>query len=165
MFSSLGDIVLTTPILTTIKTQFPGTEIVYVTKSHFAGVLQDDPRIDEFIKLEPSTSLASLIRHLKKQNVDAILDLHGKWRGLATRLSHPFTPSALLSKPSRLQQFLVRRGFVTFRPKHSIVERYYMAAERLFRMPLQRSLLSLHVSDTSKIALLNAIERPLEELE
>lgn len=149
-FSSLGDIVLTTPILTSIKKQFPGAEIVYVTKKHFADILRGDPRIDMFIELDASTTVFSLLSKLRAHKVDAILDLHGKWRGLAARWSHPLTPSALLPKPSRIEQFLVRRGLKTFRPKHSIVERYFQAADKLFQVRLSREALSLHVTQKAR---------------
>ena len=77
-FSSLGDIVLTSPLLTTYRNQFPETEIVYVTKKSFAGILAEDPRIDRLIQIESTTSLSSLIAELRAEGVDAILDLHGK---------------------------------------------------------------------------------------
>ena len=163
-FSSLGDIVLTTPLLTSIKAQYPETQIVYVTKRHFASILREDPRIDTFIELDSSTSLFSLLAALRAQKIDGILDLHGKWRGLATRLSHPLTPSALLTKPNRLEQFLVRRGLTTFRPKYPIVERYYQAADKLFQAPLERSKLSMHVPKTASERLLRTISRSPKQL-
>jgi len=158
-FSSLGDIVLTTPILTSIKKQFPGAEIVYVTKKHFADILRGDPRIDVFIELDASTTVFSLLSKLRAHKVDAILDLHGKWRGLAARWSHLFTPSTLLPKPNRIEQFLVRRGLKTFRPKHSIVERYFQAADRLFQTRLSREALSLHVTQKARDGLFRQISR------
>lgn len=164
-FSSLGDIVLTSPILSSIKTQFPNIELVYVTKSHFAEILRDDPRIDTLIELTPTTSLTDLIRKLRAQRVDGVLDLHGKWRGLALRLSNPFAANALLPKPSRLQQFLVRQALTTFRPRHSIVERYYQAAEQLFREPLAREPLSLHVPPAAVEQLTQSLPLSLEQLQ
>ena len=163
-FSSLGDIVLTSPLLTTFRNQFPDTDIVYVTKKLFAGILAEDPRIDRLIQIEATTSLSSLIAELRAEGVDAILDLHGKLRGLALRLCHPFTPSTVVPKPTRVQQFLVRNTLIPFRPKHTIVERYYQAAEKLMREPLKREPLSLTVPDSSYAEFAKASPIPLDEL-
>ena len=164
-FSSLGDIVLTSPLLTTFRNQFPETEIVYVTKKSFAGILAEDPRIDRLIQIESTTSLSSLIAELRAEGVDAILDLHGKLRGLALRLCHPFTPSTVVPKPTRVQQFLVRNTLIPFRPKHTIVERYYQAAEKLMREPLKREPLSLTVPESSYAELAKESAIPLGELQ
>lgn len=164
-FSSLGDIVLTSPLLTTFRSQFPDTEIVYVTKKSFAGILVEDPRIDRLIQIESTTSLGSLIAKLRSEGVDAILDLHGKLRGLALRLCHPFTPSTVIPKPTRVQQFLVRNALTPFRPKHTIVERYYQAAEKLMGEPLKRAPLSLTVPESSYAELAKESDLPLSELQ
>jgi ADP-heptose:LPS heptosyltransferase len=45
-FSSIGDIVLTTPVIRCLKRQIPGTEIHYCTKKQYVGVLEANPYID-----------------------------------------------------------------------------------------------------------------------
>jgi ADP-heptose:LPS heptosyltransferase len=44
-FSSIGDIVLTKPVVSAIKKQFPETEIHYLTKNVFHSLLSEDPNI------------------------------------------------------------------------------------------------------------------------
>jgi ADP-heptose:LPS heptosyltransferase len=51
-FSSIGDIVLTTPIVRALKTQLPACEIHFITKKAFAGILEHNPNIDHLFTIE-----------------------------------------------------------------------------------------------------------------
>ncbi|HEY0111065.1 MAG TPA: glycosyl transferase, partial [Fibrella sp.] len=42
-FSSIGDIVLTTPVVRCLKQQIPDAEVHYATKRAFAALLEDNP--------------------------------------------------------------------------------------------------------------------------
>jgi ADP-heptose:LPS heptosyltransferase len=46
-FSSIGDIVLTTPVIRVAKKQFPDAEVHYVTKEVFKNILIHNPYIDK----------------------------------------------------------------------------------------------------------------------
>ncbi len=50
-FSSIGDIVLTTPVVRCLKTQIDHAEIHYITKVQFQSILQDNPYIDKLFFL------------------------------------------------------------------------------------------------------------------
>ena len=67
----------------------------------------------------------------------------------------------MVPKPTRVQQFLVRNTLIPFRPKHTIVERYYQAAEKLMREPLKREPLSLTVPESSYAELAKESAIPL----
>lgn len=83
-FSSIGDIVLTSPVARCLKTQFPETEIHYLTKKRNADLLQASPYIDKIQLL--GDSLSETIRHLKTENYDYIIDLHNNFRSLRVKL-------------------------------------------------------------------------------
>lgn len=72
-FSSIGDIVLTTPVIRCIKQQ-TGAEVHYLTKPGFAGILEHNPYIDRLFLL--SNSIQQSIKELKKENYDLVIDLH-----------------------------------------------------------------------------------------
>lgn len=80
-FSSIGDIVLTTPVLRCLKTQNPSYSLHYATKVQFAGLLSNNPYISKLHLLDKD--LNSLIRELKAENFDIVIDLH---RNIRTRL-------------------------------------------------------------------------------
>ena len=47
-FSSIGDIILTTPVIRCLKLQKPETEIHYLTKQAFGPMLGTNPYVDQF---------------------------------------------------------------------------------------------------------------------
>jgi ADP-heptose:LPS heptosyltransferase len=80
-FSSIGDIVLTSPVIRCLKTQVPDTEIHFCTKPQFATLLKSNPYIDKIHLLDGS--LGSLISKLRKERFNVVIDLH---HNLRTRL-------------------------------------------------------------------------------
>ena len=83
-FSSIGDIVLTSPVARCLKNQFPEAEIHYLTKKRNADLLQANPYIDKIQFLEDS--LSKTIGELKAENYDYIIDLHNNLRSLRVKL-------------------------------------------------------------------------------
>src|SRR6187399_520006 len=73
-FSSIGDIVLTTPVVRCLKQQVEGAEVHFLTKKSFATVIEHNPFIDKKIYL--NTSLSKTIEELKREKYDFIIDLH-----------------------------------------------------------------------------------------
>lgn len=80
-FSSIGDIVLTTPVLRCIKSQHPEYELHYATKKKFAGLLKNNPHIHHIHELDGN--ITELISRLRNEKFDVIIDLH---KNLRTRM-------------------------------------------------------------------------------
>src|SRR5690606_25994571 len=79
-FSSIGDIVLTTPVIRCLKQQLPHAEIHYLTKSVFAPLITTNPYIDKQIYL--NDNLPEVVEMLKKEKYTEIIDLHHNLRTL-----------------------------------------------------------------------------------
>jgi ADP-heptose:LPS heptosyltransferase len=77
-FSSIGDIVLTTPVVRCLKTQMDNAEVHYATKVQYQSILQSNPYIDKIFILKES--LNDLIQELKKEKYDVVIDLHNNLR-------------------------------------------------------------------------------------
>jgi ADP-heptose:LPS heptosyltransferase len=77
-FSSIGDIVLTTPVIRCLKQQVEGSEIHYATKKQYIQLLASNPYVDAVHCLD--RSLPGLIRELKMEHFDYIIDLHNNLR-------------------------------------------------------------------------------------
>lgn len=77
-FSSIGDIVLTTPVIRCLKKQGQKFEVHYCTKKGFKGLLEQNPYVDKVHVLE--NSLGELLGSLKKEKFDYIIDLHTSLR-------------------------------------------------------------------------------------
>lgn len=77
-FSSIGDIVLTTPVLRCMKQQLPGITLHYFTKAAYLPLLEANPYVD-FVHLLTDDWRAG-IRQLKNEHYDAVIDLHHNLR-------------------------------------------------------------------------------------
>ena len=77
-FSSIGDIVLTTPVVRCLKNQVDGAIVHYATKKPYLPVLEQNPYIDKIHVLD--TSMRDLVSELKEENFDYIIDLHRNLR-------------------------------------------------------------------------------------
>jgi len=77
-FSSIGDIILTTPVIRCLKLQYPNAEVHFATKKQFKVLVEHNPYIDKFFLLEGS--LDSFIKPLQAENYDYVIDLHNNLR-------------------------------------------------------------------------------------
>ncbi|MER0438704.1 glycosyltransferase family 9 protein [Emticicia sp. W12TSBA100-4] len=77
-FSSIGDIVLTTPVIRCIKTQYPDAEVHFATKKQFKVLVENNPFIDKYFLLEKS--LNPFIKTLQSEDYDYVIDLHNNLR-------------------------------------------------------------------------------------
>lgn len=77
-FSSIGDIVLTTPVVRCLKTQLDDAEIHYATKPGFKTLFEENPYIDKMHYL--TGGIWQFVAELRKENFDYIIDLHHNLR-------------------------------------------------------------------------------------
>ncbi len=84
-FSSIGDIVLTSPVVRCLKTQFADAEIHFLTKKRNADLIQANPYIDR-LKLYDN-SISDLIAELKTEQYDYIIDLHNNLRSMRVKMA------------------------------------------------------------------------------
>jgi ADP-heptose:LPS heptosyltransferase len=77
-FSSIGDIVLTSPVLRCLKQQVPGAEVHVLTKETFRSLVEHSPNVDKVHVV--GDSLSAVVRQLKKERFDLIVDLHHNLR-------------------------------------------------------------------------------------
>ena len=76
-FSSIGDIILTSPIMRCVKMQ-KNFEIHYLTKSEYSILLSANPYVDKVFVVKHN--LNYVISDLKLENYDFIIDLHNNLR-------------------------------------------------------------------------------------
>jgi len=124
-FSSIGDIVLTTPVLRILKnTPELETEVHYATKRAFASFLNNNPYIDLVHTYDGS--LSDLIKRLRAENFDYIIDLHNNLRSTLVKLALR-KPSAAFHKLN-IEKWLLTRFKWNRLPALHIVDRYLAAA-------------------------------------
>jgi ADP-heptose:LPS heptosyltransferase len=119
-FSSIGDIVLTTPVIRCFKQQSPETEIHYLTKKSFRGILENNPYLSKVYCIEKDIS--EIIEELKKENYDFVVDLHHNLRSSQVKLKLG-KPSSSFKKLNFKKWMLVRLK-VNKMPELHVVDRY-----------------------------------------
>ncbi len=77
-FSSLGDIVLTSPVIRCLKKQIDNVEIHYCSKEKYQSILESNPYIDKTHFL--GDCIHTLKKALKKEKFDYIIDLNNSFR-------------------------------------------------------------------------------------
>ena len=85
-FSSIGDVLLTTPLLRALRRRHPGARLVFVTKRAMAPLVADNPHLSDVVTLEPSEPVRHLAARLAALGPTHGLDLHGSLRSRALRL-------------------------------------------------------------------------------
>ena len=84
-FSSIGDILLTTPLVRALRRRHPDAHLVYVTKRAHAPLVSDNPHLSAVVALEPGEPLGQLAARLRALGPTHALDLHGTTRALVLR--------------------------------------------------------------------------------
>ena len=107
-FSSIGDIVLATSPLNTIRRAYPDAQITFLTLDTFSSLLEYHPDIDFLLTLSKDSSLReiwSFTNYIKDKKYHIIFDLHNSLRSkIITSLSK--TTLHQIRKP-RLYRFLL----------------------------------------------------------
>ena len=109
-FSSIGDIVLTTPTIRCLKQQVAGAEVHFLTKLSFKKVTENNPYIDKFYYYDDN--LTALIKQLKAEHYDYIIDLHKNLRTF--RIKTALQVEAYTYKKESLQKFLLTTFHINF---------------------------------------------------
>ena len=119
-FSSIGDIVLTTPVIRTLKTQLEDAEVHYVTKKEYFPILEANPYIDKIHLLEKK--LNPLIKILRAQKFDIIIDLHNNLRTM--RVKWALSGRHYTFKKINISKWLMVNLKWNRLPNRHIVDRY-----------------------------------------
>ncbi len=126
-FSSIGDIVLTTPVVKALKTQRTDVVVHYLTKKKFAEILNNNPYIDQLYTLDDA--LSEIIHLLKKEKYDLIIDLHHNAR---TFLIKKKLGVKSYSFPKlNIRKWLLVKFKLNTLPDVHVVDRYFEAVQKM----------------------------------
>ena len=120
-FSSIGDIILTTPVIRCLKQQVPDAEIHYATKKQYASLLAANPYIDKLHLLEEK-KLPELVQSVANEKIDVIIDLHHNLRTFLIK-SNLGLPHYTFNKIN-FKKWLLVKWNINRLPAEHIVDRY-----------------------------------------
>jgi ADP-heptose:LPS heptosyltransferase len=126
-FSSIGDIILTTPVIRCIKQQMPNAEIHYITKKGFKGILENNPYIHKIHVVEKDVH--EIASELKKENFQFVVDLHNNIR--STQLKVALRKPAFTFKKLNFKKWLLVNFKINKMPAVHVVDRYLQTIEPL----------------------------------
>ena len=126
-FSSIGDIILTTPVIRCLKQQIPDVELHVLTKSSYQNLLTCNPYVNKVFGLKDD--LKNLLSELKAEQYDFVVDLHRNLRSRRVKIALR-KPSASFPKLD-FQKFLYTKLKFGELPDIHIVDRYFKAVEKL----------------------------------
>lgn len=125
-FSSIGDIVLTSPVIRCVKQQ-TGAEVHFLTKESFSGLAGNNPHIDKVITVRSKVS--EVQDKLLAEKYDFVVDLHHNLRSWQVKRLLKI-PSASFPKKN-FEKWLLVNGHIDLMPKTHIVDRYFEAVKPL----------------------------------
>ena len=136
----MGDIFLTTPIISTLRKNYPDAVIDFYTKSQYTQVMEDNPDLSSVYswEYEKQSSLNLLFSKVSNRSYDHIFDLQNNWR--SRQLS-----SRLYGKKHRVNKERIRRRLLvyfkwnTLRKRH-VIDRYYALISDICNIPLKRKI-------------------------
>ncbi len=122
-FSSIGDIILTTPVLRALKEQL-NVEIHFITKEQFKEILIFNPYITKIHTFKKETN--EIVPVLNNEKFDLVIDLHKNLRSFSL-ISKLGIKSVTYNKLNFIKFVTVLLKDKKLLPKLHIVDRYFFA--------------------------------------
>ncbi len=129
--SSLGDIILTTPVLRLLRESWPAARIDFVLKTEFQEVLRAHPCVDRLVLVDTREPLRHTIRALRETHYDLVLDLHRTWRSVWLYHGSRARQRLAYRKYTLRRALLVHCKWNTLPYTASVPERYALPLRRL----------------------------------
>lgn len=120
-FSSIGDIVLTTPLIRCLKKQHPEYQIHYATKDAYKSILTTNPYLSKVHTLK--NDLNDLVKELSVEKFDFVIDLHHNIRTQILKMRLRVKSEAV--NKLNFEKWLLTQFKIDKLPKYNhIVDRY-----------------------------------------
>lgn len=132
-FSSIGDVILTTPLVRALRATHPDAIVHFATRRACAPLLEGNPNIDRVLTLpeDDDGGLRALARTIRAERYDHVLDLHGTLRARLLRLLVPAPRWRGYRKHTLRRWALTRLKQNWFGEVVPVAERYFDAAAAL----------------------------------
>lgn len=127
-FSSIGDIVLTSPIVRCLKQQVDGeVEVHFLTKKQYQSIVEHNPYLSKVHVITKSTN--EIIEVLKQEQFDYVIDLHKNLR--SKRVIKNLKCLSFTFDKINFKKWLITNFKINKLPNIHIVDRYFEAVKIL----------------------------------
>ncbi|MCH8306349.1 MAG: glycosyltransferase family 9 protein [Candidatus Marinimicrobia bacterium] len=130
--SSIGDIILTTPLVRALRKAYPDALIDYLVKEEFRELLVNNPHIDNVYSFDPANGIKDIIKwrkKIKRNGYNSILDLHGSIRSILMTRWLWRVELGKLNKKKFKRFFLAKLGINLYEQISPVTQRYFEAAQ------------------------------------
>lgn len=125
--SSIGDVLLTTPVLRCVKRQLQDAEVHFLTKTANVPLLEHNPYIDRIHTYSPNDD--SMLKKLRQERFDFVADLHNNRHSRRVRQAlHVKYATYGKENFHKFIFFLTKRNVMSGR---HVAERYFDAVETM----------------------------------
>lgn len=126
-FSSIGDIVLTSPVIRTVKQQIKYAEVHFLTKKSFLFLVENDPHISKVHTYDQS--LKEIILELKKEKFDLVIDLHKSLR--SRYIKNQLGVKTISFNKLNYKKWLFTKLKLNKLPEKHLVDRYFDSLRKI----------------------------------
>ncbi len=149
-FSSIGDIVLTTPVIRNVKQQLNegDVEVHFLSKKAFSGILENNPYIDKLHLIDEK--VAPILPELLEERFDYIFDLHKNLR--SSQVKRGLGIMDFSFKKYNIQKWILVNFKVNKMPDLHIVDRY-METTKAFGIVNDQKGLDYYIPKKDEVAL------------
>jgi len=131
-FSSIGDIVLASPLIRSVRTTFPDATIDFLVKAEYADLIKYNPYLSEVHELTTNDfdELRRLVIKLRARKYDLIIDIHNSLRSRYARWFARAKRVTVINKKIIARFLLVRFKWNLYRTITSVADRYLETVRR-----------------------------------
>ena len=79
-FSSLGDVLLTTTLIRSLKREYPSLKIDYLVREEYADTVKYNKNLETYFNLKREEKETELLKRMSGLNYDLIIDLQNNIR-------------------------------------------------------------------------------------
>ena len=126
-FSSIGDIVLATPLLRVLHSHFPYSKIDFVVRKEYAELIRNNENLNQIIEFDATNGFSGLRKlktNLRAEHYDLVIDIHNSLRSRYLRWMIPASEVVVISKRLFARMMLVRYKKNFYRSAGSVADRY-----------------------------------------
>lgn len=123
-FSSIGDIVLSSPMVRALRNRFPDSQIDFLTKEEYADLVRFNPNLNVTVAYRTHEPLWPILKRLREERYDLVVDLHNSLRSRIVRSGIRARRIATVNKRAVRRFLLVHTKLNLYRSVVPVADRY-----------------------------------------